>query len=635
MKNTANTTSSLEIEVGGADGDKNRTTMLQSELETKNTNDLTILNAECNEPTEVYKSKSYNNSISSFNSDCGTEEDVIITHPKSLEGNEGGQLQSASADGTETEANEKKSKVRHCGDWMSLFKCDDNKEAKAVALDHIPGGATTIASTVYLASALIQLANEAAGCETEPLEPGAKLPDCENRVYGIKPSSILSVYIVVLGLTASFFMPLIGALLDTSYQRRFVGRVTAALITLITFIQSFVSSKFWFPVALLQFLVAVLLSIHLCVVYAYIPELTDDKLLLAKYNARISVAYNATIVVFLVGMTLGTTFFGVSGDNIKSARIAMAAVFVCQVVFYGYSWAMLFGPRHGPKSLDNSIGNNQTHGNNNNNNNNYNKKGGIIFRGFKQVKTTLQKIFRERSEIKWFLLSRSFTQAAVISLGAATITFLTDHLKFSSMDIGVTILIMLACAIPGNKLSIIITQKLKNPLVSLRLCFFVWMTLVVLMALILSKPGQKRRVFSIAVIWGLVLGWKEPTEKSLFCDLIPKGHEAEMMGLYIFASHIFTWLPPLIFTVMNESGVDMRIGLGSLAGYFVLGLVCLMLMGSYEHAVASTLADEKQECITSSSTTPVEEEDKVTKHEEYNRKNTAETVDVFIEENSV
>jgi MFS-type transporter involved in bile tolerance (Atg22 family) len=60
---------------------------------------------------------------------------------------------------------------------------------------------------------------------------------------------------------------------------------------------------------------------------------------------------------------------------------------------------------------------------------------------------------------------------------------------------------------------------------------------------------------------------------------MPCGQESELMGIYIFAGQILAWLPPLIFTAMNEAGVSMRWGLFSDAMFFLIALVISYNMG--------------------------------------------------------
>lgn len=80
-------------------------------------------------------------------------------------------------------------------------------------------------------------------------------------------------------------------------------------------------------------------------------------------------------------------------------------------------------------------------------------------------------------------------------------------------------------------------------------------------------------------------------ENVLFAMGVPHGQETELAGFYTYCRSILTWLPPLIFTVMNEVGVDMMWGLLSLLIFFCFGLVFLQLMAPWEEV----LADAREE----------------------------------------
>mmetsp|Transcript_20340 Transcript_20340/g.47297 ORF Transcript_20340/g.47297 Transcript_20340/m.47297 type:complete len:121 (-) Transcript_20340:133-495(-) len=56
------------------------------------------------------------------------------------------------------------------------------------------------------------------------------------------------------------------------------------------------------------------------------------------------------------------------------------------------------------------------------------------------------------------------------------------------------------------------------------------------------------------------------------------------MGIMMFATAIFTWLPPLVFSILNESGVNMAWGLASLNLYFIVAMLCLLQIGNYTSA---------------------------------------------------
>jgi len=53
------------------------------------------------------------------------------------------------------------------------------------------------------------------------------------------------------------------------------------------------------------------------------------------------------------------------------------------------------------------------------------------------------------------------------------------------------------------------------------------------------------------------------------------------MGIYTFFRQVLSWLPPLVFTILNEEGVQQRYGMATLIVYFVLSfLACIQILRS-------------------------------------------------------
>jgi MFS-type transporter involved in bile tolerance (Atg22 family) len=71
---------------------------------------------------------------------------------------------------------------------------------------------------------------------------------------------------------------------------------------------------------------------------------------------------------------------------------------------------------------------------------------------------------------------------------------------------------------------------------------------------------------------------------TFFTTVTPTGQETELMSVYLFCGQVLSWLLPLLFTILNEAGVSMSIGLASLNVFFAIGLVCLDNTWSYNVA---------------------------------------------------
>jgi MFS-type transporter involved in bile tolerance (Atg22 family) len=98
----------------------------------------------------------------------------------------------------------------------------------------------------------LKLAKDAAGCRVEPPEGETEPPECDARIYGIRPSSLLSTMTTIVGLISACLMPLCGAIVDTTPYRRLFGRILVTFFCIFLFAGIFVSKNTWFPISILQ-----------------------------------------------------------------------------------------------------------------------------------------------------------------------------------------------------------------------------------------------------------------------------------------------------------------------------------------------------------------------------------------------
>jgi MFS family permease len=159
-------------------------------------------------------------------------------------------------------------------------------------------------SNIFLSTSLIFLASEEAGCLNE--EGDEVLDDCDEKVYGFKPISLISNIAIMTGVLSALFMPIAGAMIDYTPFRRQVGILVALFMVLVQAVQIGTVSSTWFAMAMLQAVAGFLYQIQVLAVYAYLPDIativgqqvmTQRKLLISSFgnmNSQIRLTHGAS-----------------------------------------------------------------------------------------------------------------------------------------------------------------------------------------------------------------------------------------------------------------------------------------------------------------------------------------------------
>lgn len=445
-----------------------------------------------------------------------------------------------------------------------------NKEALAWAVDVSGRSISFIGAAAFLASTLLRLAKEAAGCETEAPEGETQVPGCDGRIYGIKPSSFLTTYTVVIGLTSAALMPLMGSLVDFTPHRRLLGRYVSVVYCLLIFPQIFISENTWFMVAILQIFVAFVGWAHTLLAYAYLPELTSDEKVLNKFISSFTMVQYGSMVMFLVSIVGISYATGVFDNDVVVARLGVSVSFILTSGSFAYSWTH-FDARPAANVLP--------------------ERASIWTEGFKQLGRTSKRIYKEFPSLGWFYVAVAAGDAAIQSLATIAVTYQTDVMVLSSLENGITILILLLASVPGGFVSGWFVARFNNAKWSSVVSSLILIFSTFLASAILTGPGQQLRAYGVAAAWGLGSGWKSSSDKLMASALIPGGQDTELMGVYLFAGQCVTWLPPLIFTGLNEAGLSQRANIALLNIYFFISVISYLRMGRYDDALALAKAN--------------------------------------------
>ena len=438
------------------------------------------------------------------------------------------------------------------------------EEATAWAMDAAGRGPLNQAGS-YIGVAILALATIDAGCD---------LPaTCPNRVYGFKPSSMLTMASVITGVASAVLMPFIGAIVDHTRHRKTVGVITAILVCAITAFQITISLDTWFACLVLEMLGGFTLIMHFMAVMAYLPDLTEVEYELTHYTSRFNIVMymvQLVYVVFLIGMT-----YGIGLNTVETARVAAAGAFVIAAVLFLYSWTFLFRKRPALSKVE--------------------EGDHLLTSGFKQLWRTSKKIFYRYSSLKWFMLALLFSPEAgagvVLSIA---VTFLAVTLQMAGIEVGITSLVLLLFTVPGSLFSNWFMRKY-NPLNSFRFGLIFLMLVIAATVGFLDRPSRKNWTYLVAVFWGIAYGWIFPSQRTLQVTLTPRGQETEIMGMFTFVTQVIGWLPALIFSIMNERGIDMRWGFSILSFMMAISVALLCGVGKYENAVKQVKEEGERE----------------------------------------
>ncbi|KAK1746993.1 autophagy-related protein 22 family protein [Skeletonema marinoi] len=297
----------------------------------------------------------------------------------------------------------------------SIFRFDNDNspiEATGLALNSIARGLVGM-SSLFLGPALLILAqdaaNEASGCNTtnnnDDGQNDCSDDDDEGRVYGMRPSSLLTNIGVFSGVFSAILLPLFGAIVDHTPHRKAIGQWAAILLSIIKGLK----------------------SSHLCAAYAYTAELSIDPKEQTIYNARFQTINYFSMLAFLIVVTLTSSLLHV-GDMVKHE--------------YRKHWHSSYAPSYlallgsGSSPALRQVPDNST----------------LLTAGFRKLSHTSSEIIQHWAPLRYFLLSVMLSESATGALSTISTTYMIHVLNMTSSQIGYVFLCVFVAGIPGSKL---------------------------------------------------------------------------------------------------------------------------------------------------------------------------------------
>jgi len=443
------------------------------------------------------------------------------------------------------------------------------------------GRSVLFISFMFLSLAILQLANEQAGCPQDP-ETGA-YENCGNTVYGMQPSSMLALMAIIGGLATSIFMPYAGAVVDYSDRRLGFGKVMAILLTLVNFVQIFIYESTWFAMTILQAVVAsAAFMANAMVMWSYVDAANDHDLHGVTASGRIW----ETLGMLGYFIVVGIVQFSTSWDDVTLARFSQAlASFVGGLtLFLAYR---RYQPVKAVKQLE--------EGKN------------LYVAGVSELWHTITDLGKTAPGAQRYLLATSFLAAAVGSFTNLAITYLTEQIQMNGTEIIIFILVTLI----SNPLGVLVHRSVSRRVGFKRSYLLVTVFFIIITALfigIVSGPQHVNITYIFSLLYGIGFGWYYPISNGLFVSLVPPERVTELWGFNMFAAVVLSWVPPLIFTTLNESTGNLRLGLLGMIVFQVVGLFIAMTIPEKTEESAQDEDEEKGVAVKRSDTRPVESE---------------------------
>ncbi len=248
-------------------------------------------------------------------------------------------------------------------------------------------------SNIFLSASLITLAKIHVGCIERDVDNGniVAVDDiCDKRVYGFKPSSLMTNIAALSGVLAAFLLPFIGAIVDYTRHRKLIGCIAAVVIMTVQAVQIGTVEATWFTMAILQALNGFFTAALRVVAFAYLPEIqriVGDEVM-PRLNARFLIWGSWSQLLYLVVVAGIGLLLKTFNDDVVIAQIGQGADVILSGVFFALAF-YFFTKKEARRELP--------------------EKSFLLFAGFKQVFCTSRGIWKHyRSTLGWFFLAVLF-----------------------------------------------------------------------------------------------------------------------------------------------------------------------------------------------------------------------------------
>jgi|AntRauTorckE5430_2_1112549.scaffolds.fasta_scaffold03656_4 MFS-type transporter involved in bile tolerance (Atg22 family) len=412
------------------------------------------------------------------------------------------------------------------------------------------GNGQVAMSNIFLSTAILTLAQIEISCQDEGVECG--------KVHGYKPSSLITMIGTVSGILSALLLPFMGAIIDCTDHRRNIGIVSCFCLMLIQTIQIGTVENTWWAMAILQAINGFVYQVVILAAFSYLPEIGRDvgEETLTEYSADWSILAYAAQIMYMVVVIGSSICLGL--NDVQTGQLGQAVNIPASGICYYYA-CKFFSKKAARRKLS--------------------SKESLFGTGCRQVFRTASGISRHYGpSLGWFLLAVTFSEAAANAFILVAVTYLKEVMGFGSSEIGILFFIVIIAFIPGSYLGKWLTVVTACPKTTMKLQLVTFILVNFAGFSFLTKPERANLAYLFGALWGVLLGWFYPTEALIFSMIVPQGQESELAGFFLYCSQILGWLPPLVFTLMNEKGIALKYGGAHLNIYLFVALMCYHFM---------------------------------------------------------
>lgn len=270
------------------------------------------------------------------------------------------------------------------------------------------------------------------------------------------------------------------------------------------------------------------------------------------------------VIIIATGIALGA-------DNVLIGQISQGLCVPVLIFLWGFGWFKFFPKVEAKRKLP---------------------EGENLYKaGFKQLYRTMWNKINSnyKNSLRWYFLALTFAEAGANAFTVCAVTFLVEVVKMNGIETGIVFFVVLLFCIPGAKLCELVAKK-TNFITAWKLNMIYFVIITAIFSFVLGN-GTKIVTYVAAVFWGIALGWFYPAENGLFATMVPEAQATEMAGLYNFCTLIISWIPPFVFTAMNEADVPLSYGLLHLVAYLLAAVAFLQMMPSWDETLKESLGN--------------------------------------------